>query len=351
MNTLHCLNLLSVFTVLGLASCQNPAPQPTARSITVYPVVLADQPNAQVATVVGSLLERGGMPDVQVGEARFTPDAAQDLAARSTAFTAFVKQQKLTTERALFVDVAGTPKTGIERMQAVLVDADGKVLWSEQHRAGEPVFDEQKPKEPLDCCVFVVQRLREPLGLADPLRAGAKEGKLGASMKADAGVPSAEEQRAIDARRTAFATVAATTAIRVLPPRVGKDWPAAAATDLAARLAAAGFTKAIAATIAIPFENKASSNEQAVLWSGVASLQKAVRAAPPGTDYLLATDFLMAGENRVGAVHCYLLAPNGDVVWVDYQNSHHDDFRSINPAATAGCVELAARRVAQALRP
>ncbi|HEX6810425.1 MAG TPA: hypothetical protein VF384_02275 [Planctomycetota bacterium] len=349
MNRLLNLPLVSAFTLLGLASCQNP--QPTAKSITVYPVVLADQPNAQAATVVGSLLERGGMPDVQVGEARFTPDAALDLAARSAAFTAFVKQQNLTTERALFVDVAGSPKTGIERLQAVLVDAGGKVLWSEQHRAGEPVFDEQKPKEPLDCCVFVVQRLREPLGLADPMRAGAKDGKLGASMKVDAGVPSGQEQRAIDARRAAFAKVAATTAIRVLPPRVGKDWPVAAAADLGKRLAAAGFAKATPATDPIVFETRTSSNEQAVLWSGVASLQKAVRAAAPGTDYLLATDFLMAGENKVGAVHCYLLAPNGDVVWVDYQNSHHDDFQRIAPKGTSGCAELAAIRAAKALLP
>ena len=344
MNRFPVHTLAPLLTLLGLAACQSPTPQPTARSITVFPVVLGGTPNAQAATVVGSLLERGGMPDVQVGEARFVPDPAHDLAGRAAAFTAFVKQQKLATDRALFVDVGGSPKTGIDRVQAVLVDADGKVLWSEQQKAGEPGFDRQRPKEPLDCCIFVAQRLREPLGLADPLRADAKDGKLGASMKADAGVPSPQEQAAMQQRLARFAEHAATTSIRVLPPRLGKQHDGAAAADLAQRLVAAGFAKASAAATAIPFETRASSNEMAVLWSGAAALQKAVRAAAPGEDYLFATDFLMADEHKVGAVHCYLLAPNGDLLWADHRNSHFDDFRKLDPKTVADCVQLAAGR-------
>lgn len=345
------LALATAGAFFGLASCQNPTPHPTARSITVFPVVLANQPNAQVATVVGSLLERGGMPEVQVGDATFQPDPAQDFQARLAAFTTFVQQHKPSTERALFVDIAGTRKTGIERVQSVLVDADGKVLWSEQQQAGDASFDANQPKEPLDCCVFVAQRLREPLGLADPLRVGAKDGRLGESMKVGAGVPGEAEQKAMADRLTALRKVATTTSIRVLPPRTGKQWSATAAADLAQRLVAAGLAKASAATTAIPFDTKAASNEQVVLWSGAASLQQAVRAGAAGSDYLLATDFLMADENKVGAVHSYLLAPNGDLVWVDYQNSHHDDFRAIEPKTNADCVALVTRRVAAALKP
>jgi len=351
MHVISCLALASAGLLLSLTSCQNPAPQPTARSITVFPVVLANQANADVATVVGSLLERGGMPEVDVAEATFTPAAGQDFAAHTQAFAAFVRDYKLSSERALFVDIQGTRQTGIEQVRSVLVDNQGKVLWSERQQAGDAAFDRHKPKEPLDCCIFVVQRLCEPLGLADPLRDGAPQGKLGARMQSKAGVPTAAETEAMAQRLQAVRKLGVSVAIRVLPPRIGGQWSAEGASDLAKRLVAAGFTNAQAAPAAIDFRTERSSNEQAVLWSGAHSLQQAVRAAPPGADHLLATDFLMAGEGKVGAVHCYLLSPAGDLVWVDYQNSHHDDFQRVNPRDAAGCCELAAKRVAQALRP
>ena len=154
MNPICTIGTAMAVSLLACASCQNPAPRPTATSLTVYPVLLAGQANSDVAVVVGSLLERGGMPDVQVADATFTPTAAMDLPARASAFAAFVQQAAPPTQCALFVDIHGTRQAGIERVQAVLVGKDGAVLWQEQHRAGEAVFDKHKPKEPLDCCIF-----------------------------------------------------------------------------------------------------------------------------------------------------------------------------------------------------
>lgn len=342
--------LLPLVCASVLAGCRTHEPRPTAQSITVLPVLLAGQPNAEVAAVVGILLERGGMPDVRVGEAAFVPDPQADPAARGAAMAAFVRGQGLATERALVVEIAGTPQRGIERVDAALFDRAGALLWSERHQRGEATFDRDPPKEPMDCCVFVARRVGSSLGLADPLRADAAPGRLAARMQAAAGVPSPSQQAAIDARFEAFRRVAATTPIRVLPPRVGREWSIAGAEALAARLVAAGFAQATAASTATPFSTTPSSNELAVLWSGVASLQAAVRSAPDGDQHILATDFLMADAQTVGAVHCMLLAPNGDVVWTDLQNSHHDDFRQCAPAGVDGCVQLAARRIGAAWR-
>ncbi len=127
MNRFPVRALASLLTLLGLAACQSPTPHPTARSITVFPVVLGGTPNAQAATVVGSLLERGGMPDVQVGDARFVPDPAHDLAGRAAAFTAFVKQQKLATERAPDDD-PGSPKKNSTVSDVPSADGTTKLL-------------------------------------------------------------------------------------------------------------------------------------------------------------------------------------------------------------------------------
>ena len=248
--------------VLLLSSCQDPAPRPKAASITVFPVVLAGSANVDVANVVGSLLERGGMPAVEVAEATFMPDPAQDFAAQAAAFGAFVREPVLPTERALFVEILGSRAIGITELRSVLVDAAGKVLWSERQNAGDGAFDEKPPKEPLDSCVFVVQRLREPLGLADPLRSGAKEGKLGERMKQKAGVPPAAELEAMTQRLAALRKLGAGASIRVLPPRRGDAWSATDASDLATRLQSAGFSGAKASTDPVRFATDRSSNEQ-----------------------------------------------------------------------------------------
>ena len=38
-------------------------------------------------------------------------------------------------------------------------------------------FDESKPSDPMTCCVFLADRIRTRLDLADPLREGASEGQ------------------------------------------------------------------------------------------------------------------------------------------------------------------------------
>jgi hypothetical protein len=87
-----------------------------------------------------------------------------------------------------------------------------------------------------------------------------------------------------------------------------------------------------------------------MLWSAAKSIQQAVRAAPVQKDYLLFTDFLMESAGKAGAVHTFLLSPAGELVVVDFQNSHHDDFQRLSPASAEDCSELAAIRLASCLK-
>ena len=334
-----------------LAAASRQQPQQPKPSVTVFPVLLAGKTNADVSNVVGVMLERGGLQQVELDETVFTPDPQQEFAAQAAAFGAFAQRRGTKTGFALFAEILGAPKTGIEELRAVLVDQQGKVVWSDRQRAGEPAWDKSKPHEPLDCCVLLARQLQQPLQLADPLRAGAPEGKLAARMQKKAGVPPPAELDAMAARLQALKQLGSKAGIKVYPPRLGAEWSTTSASDLAARLQQSGLVRATAAAEPLRFQAEASSNEQQTLWSAAKSIQQAVRALPPQTDYLLFCDFLMAGAGKVGAVHTFLLSPAGEFVVVDYQNSHHEDFARIAPASAAGCCELAAARVAASLRP
>jgi hypothetical protein len=342
-------------TLLAAASCQNPAPPaqqqgelPANASVTVFPVLLGGNPSPDVANVVGIMLERGGLQQVELEAATFTPDKGQDFAAQAAAFGAFAAKHGLKTDFALFASFQGSQRR-VEAVNGALVDKQGKVVWFDRQQQGSQAFDKAKPGEPLECVMLLAQQLRTPLRLLDPLREGAPASKLEQRMKQKAGVPPKAEFDAMAARLLALRK-AGKPSIRVFPARVGTDWSADSAKALAAAIEQAGFATAAAAIEPIRFTVQASSNEQQVLWSAAKSIQEAVRAAPPQQAYLLFTDFLMAGKDEAGAVHTFLLSPAGEFVVVDYQNSHHEDFQRLSPASAEDCCRLAAIRLESRLK-
>jgi beta-lactamase regulating signal transducer with metallopeptidase domain len=78
----------------------------TAKSVTIFPIVLnagapmpgvsRDMPKS-MAELIGLMLERGGMKDVEIADAKFIPAEKADLAKAAEAFGQFVKSQKITT--------------------------------------------------------------------------------------------------------------------------------------------------------------------------------------------------------------------------------------------------------------
>lgn len=352
------LAFVGLALLVAIASCSEPGAagpgQPVAlkpgASVTVYPLMLGEQPREDVANVVGVFLERGGLPNVELDAAPFVPDRAQDFPAQAKAFGTFVAKRGLSTDYALFGGMAGQPQQGITEVRGALVDREGVVVWIERQKAGERAFDQAKPTCPMDCCVLLAQRLRAPLGLADPMREGAPEGKLAARMAAKAGVPPEAEVAAMQPRLAALRAAGPQTAIKVQPARVGAEWSADGAARLAALINEKGLGHATVAEKPIAFEAPASSNEQQTLWAGARSIQAAVKAAGPSSSYLLFTDFLMSPDGKVGAVHTYLVAPDGGLALVDFQNSHHDDFARIAPDSVSRCCDLAATRLAGALK-
>lgn len=331
----------------GLQSQQKPLAENA--SVTVFPVLLGGQPNQDVATVVGIMLERGGLQNVEVEPKAYTPQGA-DFALQAADFGAHVGRGKLATDYALFATFVATPDRKFEEVSSALVDKKGEVVWLDRQRRGEAAFDAAKPDCPMGCTVLVAQRLRAPLKLADPLRPGAPEGKLAARMQNQAGVPSDQELETMQARLATLRAAGPKAQVRVFPVRIGSEWSKQGAQRLVTLLQERGLVNATLVQEPLPFAVEASSNEQKMLWSGAHSIQAKLRGEAARTEYSLFADFLLAKDGKAGAVHTYLLAPNADLVLVDFQNSHHDDFQRLQPKGEAACAELVATRLARHLK-
>ncbi len=352
------ITILVAAALLTLAGCTSPSaksthaapPQAKGASITVFPVALAGRASPEAGNVLGILLERGGATAVEVAEQAYAPEAGTDPTTEPAAFGRWVAASGLATDLALRVAIDGSPQTGVAGIRTMLVDKRGAIVFEASDAGGSSRFDAAAPKEPMDCCVFAVNTLREPLGLLDPLRGDATPSKLQARMQQRSGVPDGAEVEAMSRRLAALRTEGKSATIRVYPARAGEQWSTSAAVALAARIEQSGLNKAVAEIEPLVFVTQRSPNQQAVLWSGARSMQGLLRARDASTDYALVCDFLPRGEHAFGAVHTCLFAPDGSFVLVDYQNSHHDDFKSIDPKTVDDCVEVATLRLLAALR-
>ena len=327
----------------GVGLIENP-------SITVYPVVMAGHPNGQVAEVVGIFLERGGIETVEISPTVFNPDPDRSIDDQAEAFGAFVAEADLTTDYALFASYLGTPPTGVDEVRGFIVDGDGAVFWQDSQREGDSAFDEVSPDCPMDCCVLLVQCLREPLEMDDPMREDAPEGKLARKMREQSGVPTDKEFGNIQGRAEKLREGHAEKTLLVYPARVGETYCAECAERLVAQINERGLMKATVADAPLEFNAERDQNQQKTLWTGARSAQALIRESPPGADYVMAVDFLMdPASGHVGGVHTFVLEADGDWVIVDFQNSHQPDFQRIKPHGRERCCDLAVVRLASYL--
>ncbi|MHC4940094.1 MAG: hypothetical protein ACYTHK_14085 [Planctomycetota bacterium] len=333
---------LGILTCLALTACKS-APEEAAigkGSVTVYPVIMLGKPQPEVAKVVAVLLERGGLEQIELASDAYTPDA-DDFDAQSRGFACYAKQQSIETEYALFGVYVGSPETGVAEVRGVLVDGTGNVLWSDCQRPGDRDFDRVKPNNPMSCTKLLVERLRKPLELEDPFRVDAPRGKIDRQMQRQSGIPNDAERAAMRDRAGAVKKGAS---VVVYPTLVGAKFEPAAA--LVASINERGHLKARPGET-VRFAFRGNMNQQKVLWSAARSIQEQVRTIKPDADYVLFTHYVIArGGKKAFGVHTFLLDRNGEFVVVDYQNSHHDDFKRINPHTSADCAKLAVVRLA-----
>jgi len=337
------------------ASPGSPDAASRAKSVTVFPIVLtSDKPlppgmSKKVAEVVGLLLERGGMKEIEVADAEFSPPEKADLAKVGEAFGQFVRSRNLRTEHALFGQFIGTPGSGVDEIRFVVVDRQGKVVLAE--RAGQQQLSPSggpKIDCPMDACVYLFNRLRGLWGLADPDREDAPEGKMAQLWAKDSGTSSKAEREAMQSRLSDLKKKIKTSTVVVFPVRVAAEGDAKAAVALAEMLTKQGFGRAEAANIDPKLQIKGNSNEMRILWDTARSFQEFLHKNPPATDYALLADYI--GKPEIGGVHFILCDRSGDWVLVELRNSHHADFQRINPQSPDDCNRLVIEALKDDLR-
>jgi hypothetical protein len=149
---------------------------------------------------------------------------------------------------------------------------------------------------------------------------------------------------AIKERGAAFRKAAANATLIVYPARAGDAFSAESAAGIAARINKAKLTNATAAETGPRLDTAGNMNEQKVLWDMAHAFSEHVRQNPPDADYVLFADYLM-GKEAVGGVHFAICDRQGELVVVDFQNSHWPDFKSINPKTRDDCDKLVVQRL------
>lgn len=314
-------------------------------SLTVLPVGLGGKPLPQVGEVLGILLEQAGMKNLEIGATEFRAPEEADPAQIATAFGEFVRANPPATDYALYADFLGSPGKGFTEVRGVIVNKQGEVVWQDRQTADDADFKRLKAGEPMTCCVLLVKRLRPVLNLGNPNRRDAPKGKLAQRWAQKTGVADDAELKAINERQQAFKKAASKATLVVYPVRVGSNSNIESAVHLAKLLNDAGLTKATAASEGPQLDIKANMNEQKVLWDMAHAFRAHVQAHPPEADYALFADYLMMNKDAVGEVHFAVCDRKGQLVIVDYQNDHHDDFNAIRPKSAEDGDRLVLKRL------
>jgi hypothetical protein len=317
-------------------------------SLTILPVRLAGRPFDRVTEVVGLLLERQGLKNIELGKAPLEAANLADLNSLSAAVGEFVKANPITTSYALYAEYNGDRQTGLNELRAVVVDQTGAVVWTDRQTPQDEAFRKLGQPDPMDLSVLLVEQLSPQLGLNEETAKAAKPGKMAAIMDQRSGLPPQAERDALPERQKAMKQALPGATLLVYPARVGGNKASVpSATNVVQLLNQEGLCKAVQAEQTIVLKaSQADPNELKALWGLAREFRDYVRANPPAADYALYADYVFNPQNsEQGFVHFIVCDRKGEWVIVDMQNSHHPDYQSIGVTSRARCDQLLVKRL------
>src|ERR1043166_3618086 len=202
-------------------------------SLSILPVRLGGNLSKQVGEVIALMLERSGMNNLEISDAKLEPPEKGDLEETGGSLARFVQANPPRTDYVLFADFKVTPQRRFSEVRAIIVNKKGEVVWKDRQTSTDGDFKHIKPKEPMDCCALVVNRLRPVLHLGDSKNQPATEGKLARRWREKSGTPDKAEQAALQDREKAFKKTAATGTLIIYPAYTGDQMSKDSATHLA----------------------------------------------------------------------------------------------------------------------
>ncbi len=333
-----------------------------AASMTVFPVAIAAADKAEkeagsfgrkVGNVLGLMLEQAGMANLETTDSEFVLPADVPFDEAPARFGEFVRANPIKTDYALFAEVIGRKGNPprFDEIRHVVVDKAGQCVWSERQTRDDPEFKRGDPDCMMTASLFLSQRVRTHLGISAWARDDSGKGKFARIFAEESPAPKKPEWDAMKKRQAAMKKARKTATVAVYPVRLSNtEVGVADAANLAKLLSGEKLCKAEAIESSLCVEIQPDRNEQKLLWDLARAFQSHVKENPPEADYALLADYMIGSSGPAHAVHFVICDRAGEWVVVDYQNSHHGDFQSIDPKSRADCGRLVARRLGTYLR-
>jgi len=349
------------FLLLTCACAQERAPEPGPAAaafvaagpgvpLTIHPVHVLGRPSAEVADVLGLVLEQHGFADLSVADRAFDSAGAAwaEVPARYAAFVRGARGAGGAARHALWAEFLGDPRSGPTEVRFVVVDADGGLVVADRCTPADAAFARTagRDPDPLGCAALVAARLGALTGWkAKPVR----DGRFAEKWRQKSGAPDAEARAAMQARRDALRKDLADARIAVLPTLVLNGHDAASADRLAAAAARDLGCRVVAARSGAALRVGATSNQQKRLWDLAAALRRALQEEPPDADYGLVADLADADGGR-GFAHFVLATRAGEPVLADLRNDRHPGFAAHAARGLAGLEDAVVARLVELLR-
>lgn len=320
--------------------------------LTLYPIAVLGEPNRQVAEALGLVLERHGMPDLEVAEPFVVPKDTQwdQVPALFAAHLAKLAPAAGGPRHHLYAEFLGTPRTGPQEVRFVLLDATGAVVHDDRQTKADADFQRTAAKDPdpLGCATLVAERL---FRLANWRKAPGtvQDGKLSQRWRERSGVPPAKELAAMQQRREALAKDLAKAHLVVLPTLHAGAHDAASAARLATAFAAQLGCSAAAPIDAEKLRVAPNSNEQKRLWDLAHAVRKSVAGQRIDGDHVVAVDVGLDRERGAGFVHVVVCTAAGDPVAVEFVNDQHPLWAKLAPQSLADLEAVAVARLVAVL--
>ena len=322
-------------------------------SLTILPVRLGGKPFDRVSEVVGLLLEKRGLKNIELGKTAFESTNANAVENLSADVGGFVRANPVATDYALYAEFNGTRQTGLNEIRAVVVDKTGAVVWTERQTQQDEAFRQLESREPMTLSMLLVERLSPQFGLNDETAKAAKPGRMAALMDERSGLPPQSERDALPDRKKAMKQALPGATLLIYPARVGGNKASVpSATNVVRLINQSGLCKAVEAEQPVILKSsQADPNEQKTLWSLAREFRDYVRAHPPESDYALYADYVFNPQNaEQGFVHFIVCDRKGEWVIVDMQNSHQPDYESVGVTSRDRCDQLLVKRLEGCLK-
>ena len=323
-------------------------------SLTVLPVTFGPMTDERIGMVVGILLEKAGMQNIELENLKFIPPDIKDYDRVKTGFAEFVRNNPVKTDYVLYTQFL-VEQRSVTEVRGIIVDKNGKLVWTDHQTNQDDAFTKAKyqPKNPMTGCMFLAERLRTQLGLEDPMREDAPESKIEKMMAEKDGLPSKEEIEAIQNRCEQFKQVNSQAKLLIYPVLIlENEVNESCAKNLAGLFIKSGLCLAKASDEGPVIKyDKNIRGLNVLLWSVARSFQGFIRESKPDADYVLYAHYGFNPEHEPKAffVHFIVCDRNGDWVITDLANSDHKDFQQLNPRSLADCDLFVSQRLASYL--